>query len=99
MGWILGAMGILIEYPGLAAGIGVVLLGLGLGARRRFAVGAGLIWLLYGLYEWGMQRRWLCSGECNIRLDLFIIYPLLLIALGAAAIGLLRAPRSKRPPA
>ena len=25
-----------------------------------------------------MKRRWLCSGECNIRVDLLVIYPALL---------------------
>jgi hypothetical protein len=24
-----------------------------------------------------MQRRWLCTGECNIRVDLLLLYPLL----------------------
>ena len=22
-----------------------------------------------------MMRRWLCTGECDIRIDLFLIYP------------------------
>jgi formate hydrogenlyase subunit 3/multisubunit Na+/H+ antiporter MnhD subunit len=80
-----------IEYPLLAAAIGVVLLGLGRRAHRRVAIGAGLAWLLYALYEMGMQQRWLCSGECNIRVDLLIIYPVLLVGLVAALVSLLRA--------
>ena len=99
MDLILGAMGFLIEYPGVAAAIGIVLLGPGLRARRPLVVGAGILWLLYGLYEFGVQQRWLCTGECNIRIDLFIIYPLLLVALVAAVIGLLRPPRPKGPSA
>ena len=86
------AMGILIEYPILAAAVGLVLLVLGRGSRRRVASGAGILWLLYAGYEFGMKQRWLCSGECNIRVDLLLIYPLLLIGLVAAVISLLRAP-------
>ena len=49
---------------------------------------SALLWLVYSLYESGMYLRILCSGECNIRIDLLIIYPLLilitLVALGHA---------------
>jgi hypothetical protein len=38
-----------------------------------------LIWLAYFGYEQAMQLRILCSGECNIRVDLVLIYPVLLI--------------------
>jgi hypothetical protein len=37
-----------------------------------------------------MKQRWLCSGECNIRIDLLLIYPVLVIGLAAAAVSLLR---------
>jgi hypothetical protein len=96
---LLTAMAIFIEYPFLAAVIGVVLLGLGRRTRHRTAVGIGVVWLLYALYETGMQQRWLCSGECNIRIDLLVIYPALLIGVVAAGVSLLRAPRAPRPPA
>jgi hypothetical protein len=85
---LLGAMAILIEYPILAAAIGLVLLGLGRWMRRRVAVGVGLIWLLYALYEFGMKQRWLCSGECNIRVDLLVLYPVLFIGLVVAGVNL-----------
>lgn len=39
------------------------------------ATGGG--WLVYGLYELWVQKT--CSGECNIRVDLLLIYPLLLV--------------------
>ena len=92
------AMAILIEYPFLAAVIGVILLWLGRRTRHRTAVGVGVVWLLYALYETGMQRRWLCSGECNIRIDLLVIYPVLLIAVVVAGVSVLRALRAPRPP-
>jgi hypothetical protein len=40
---------------------------------------AGL-WLLYAGYEYLMFMRVLCTGECNIRVDLLLIYPALLAA-------------------
>lgn len=93
------AMAILIEYPFLAAVIGMVLVALGRYRRHRTAVGVGVVWLLYSLYELGMKQRWLCSGECNIRVDLLLIYPVLLIGLVVAGISLLRRPGAPRPPA
>ncbi|HEX2249969.1 MAG TPA: hypothetical protein VHH32_06440 [Gemmatimonadales bacterium] len=99
MDWLFRSMAIFIQYPFLAAGIGVVLLALGRRAGRGVAVGAGIAWLVYGLYEFGMKQRWLCSGECNIRIDLLLIYPLLVIGLVAAGVSLLRAGGGTRPPA
>jgi len=90
-------MAIFIEYPLLAAVIGMVLLGLGRRTGRRTAVGVGIVWLLYAVYETGMQRRWLCSGECNIRIDLLIIYPVLILGVVVAGLSFLRAPSAPRP--
>ena len=99
MNRLLSAMAIFIEYPLLAAVIGVVLLGVGRRTGRRTAVGVGVIWLLYAVYETGMQRRWLCSGECNIRIDLLVIYPVLVLGVVMAGLSFLRAPSAPRPPA
>jgi hypothetical protein len=89
-------MAIFIAHPYLAALIGILLLGVGRLTRHRTPVAVGIVWLLYALYETGMQRRWLCSGECNIRIDLLVIYPVLLILLFAAGLSLLRAPAGPR---
>jgi hypothetical protein len=86
-------MAIFIQYPLLAAVIGVVLAGLGWWTRRRTAFGVGMLWLLYAGYETGMQQRWLCSGECNIRIDLLVIYPVLFVGLVVGALSLLRGTR------
>jgi hypothetical protein len=69
-------------------------------ASSRRAVGAAaVLWLLYALYEYGIHRRWLCSGECNIRVDLLLLCPVLwLVSLVAAIAGinaLRRSPESK----
>src|SRR4051812_35889159 len=97
MGRIFHFMAILIEYPILAAGIGIVLLGLGRRTSRGLAMGIGVLWLLYALYEFGMKQRWLCTGECNIRIDLLVIYPFLLVALVAAIVSLLGPSKESRP--
>jgi hypothetical protein len=91
MDQLLTVMAILIEYPWLAAAIGLLLLGLGWWRDRRTAIGVGLVWLLYAAYETGMRQRWLCSGECNIRIDLLLIYPFLLLATFAGIVSLLRS--------
>ncbi|QQG37163.1 MAG: hypothetical protein HYS17_05220 [Micavibrio aeruginosavorus] len=46
-------------------------------SRGRTALVTGGAWFAYALYEIGIQR--ICTGECNIRVDLLLIYPLLLI--------------------
>jgi hypothetical protein len=46
---------------------------------------AAIAWLSYAAYETAMARRILCSGECDIRVDLLLIYPLL-IAVSLAAV-------------
>lgn len=35
-------------------------------------------WAAYAGYEYLMFTRVLCTGECNIRVDLLLLYPLLL---------------------
>jgi hypothetical protein len=99
MNWLWNAMAILIEYPLLAAVIGILLLVLGRAMHRRTAVAIGVLWGLYAGYELGMHQRWLCSGECNIRIDLLAIYPVLLIGSLAAVLSLLRGSKRSRRPA
>jgi len=94
---LLGVMAIFVDYPLLAAVVGAFLLVLGRRTHRRIAMAAGVTWLLYALYEFGMKQRWLCSGECNIRIDLLAIYPVLLVVLIAGCVSLLRAVAGSRP--
>jgi hypothetical protein len=58
--------------------------------RRPLAGLAGAVWFSYALYEAGMKARLLCSGECNIRVDLLFIYPLVWVLTIVALIQLLR---------
>jgi len=51
------------------------------GAYRRWpfklVLTAALLWLIYMLYELAMLYGILCGEDCNIRVDLLAIYPLL----------------------
>ena len=78
-------MSVLIAYPWLAAVLGAFFVFPGWRRRRWGVVTVGVIWVLYAAYETGMQQRWLCTGECNIRVDLLLIYPTLLLASAGAA--------------
>lgn len=61
---------------------------LALRGRRPIAWAALVVWLLYTAYEAGMSLRILCSGECNIRVDLLLLYPALLVfSMIAARLG------------
>ena len=83
-------MSLLIEFPLLAVALGVVFLLLYWRWRRRTSTIAGGAWLLYAAYETAMRHRWLCTGECNIRIDLLLIYPVLLAISGIAGVILVR---------
>lgn len=43
------------------------------------AAAAALLWLAYAVYELLMYVRILCSGDCNIRVDLLLVWPVLVI--------------------
>jgi hypothetical protein len=91
MGALYGTMAVLIDRPWLAAVPGAVFLWLAAGTRRRLALAAAGAWFLYLPYEYGMKWRILCSGECNIRVDLLLLYPGLLALSILAAVSALRA--------
>jgi hypothetical protein len=79
-----------IEFPLLAAAVGAAFVGLYLISRRSAAAVAAVAWLGYGAYELGMTLRWLCTGECNIRVDLLLIYPVLLAITVAGVVSVVR---------
>ncbi|MBK8006100.1 MAG: hypothetical protein IPK12_19870 [Gemmatimonadetes bacterium] len=87
MSW-LRPMGILILAPWLALVPAVLLAVIGKVRGRRLALWVAAGWVGYMLYELGMKYRLLCGGECNIRVDLLVIYPLL---LGMTAVALFQA--------
>lgn len=87
-------MGIMIAYPWIALIPAALLAALFMWCRRRLVLVAAVLWMIYALMEYGNKLRLLCSGECNIRVDLLLIYPLLLLATLAAVI-IAFAPRRK----
>jgi hypothetical protein len=76
---VIGLLGVFILWPWLAL-VPVAAFGV-LYARSRASIVlvAALAWLGYLVYESAIKLRWLCSGECNIRVDLLVLYPLLLL--------------------
>ncbi len=50
------------------------------GTRTKRWLVLATVWALYAGYEYLMYTRVLCSGECNIRADLLLIYPVLVIS-------------------
>ena len=43
-----------------------------------------------------MKMRLICSGECNIRIDLLLLYPLLLLLSILAVVAYFKARRQTR---
>ena len=76
----------MIARPWLALLPAALFLGVYRVSRRTLPAVAASAWLLYACYEYAIQRRWLCTGECDIRIDLLLLYPLLLLTSLAAAI-------------
>lgn len=71
-------MAILIQYPYIALLIAAVLALLGFWGKQLWLKIAAWCWLGYGIWEYLMHFRILCQGDCNIRIDLFMIYPALI---------------------
>jgi hypothetical protein len=78
-------MAIFISWPWLALVPAAYFALLYRVSTRRLAAITATAWLLYAGYEYAMLRRWMCSGECNIRVDLLLLYPLLFLASIAAS--------------
>ena len=84
---LLQTMAFMMIAPWLAWIIAALFFGIGRWRYSRTALVAAALWLLYGVYETLMALRILCSGECNIRIDLLAIYPLLILVSLAALIA------------
>jgi len=84
-------LGIFIAYPWLALLPALVFGAAGYWSQRKVVLAAAAAWLLYAAYETAMARRILCSGECNIRIDLLLIYPALLAFSFFAAVVAFRS--------
>ena len=89
-------MAILIEWPLLALIPLALFLALFVWSQSRAAIVVSLLWGLYVPYELAMKHRILCSGECNIRVDLLVLYPFLIVTSVLALVSAVRAgPRGR----
>ncbi|MEK7188144.1 MAG: hypothetical protein AAB691_04860 [Patescibacteria group bacterium] len=70
---------IFITSPYLALVPGVILGGLYYWSRMKLIGATAFLWALYAFYETLNLMRITCSGECNIRIDLILMYPILLL--------------------
>ena len=86
-------MDIFIRAPWLAFAVGAIFFALSRSTWSKLLITSATAWLLYGVYEYLMRFRVLCSGECNIRIDLLLIYPILLILSIIAIVMLVKRPR------
>jgi uncharacterized membrane protein len=65
----------------LAAGVvAVILLAAGSQRPRPAVIVAAILWLLYAVYEYHVATGALCDADCNIRVDLVLLFPILAIA-------------------
>jgi hypothetical protein len=94
--WILALVfqtfAVFIEWPLAAFLPAAIFAGLYYAKRRTGILVAALCWAGYATLETLNKARISCSGECNIRVDLLLIYPVLWI-VSIAAIVLLFRPR------
>ncbi len=79
-----------IDQPWLAAAPALGFLGLWMLTRLRSALTAAVLWGLYGAWEYAIWAGHACSGDCNIRVDLLLIVPGLLVATAIALIMAVR---------
>ena len=89
-------MDLLIAHPALALVPTALFFVLYRWSGTRVVPGVAVAWLAYAIYEYGMYRRWLCTGECNIRVDLLLVYPVLVIVSLAGVVSAVRARRRGR---
>ena len=82
--------GIFIQRPWLALLLSCLFATGYFWRRHRVAMIGALAWMLYAIYEDGIKRGALCSGDCAIRVDLILLYPLLLGITVAALLALRR---------
>ena len=56
--------------------------------RRGITLAPAIAWAVYALLETLNKAGITCSGECNIRVDLLFIYPLLWLLSVAGVVGI-----------
>lgn len=91
------SLDILVRWPLLALIPAVLLVAFARWSRHTLAWTAAAAWGLYAVYESLMKQHVLCSGECNIRIDLLLVYPALAaLSVFALIAGITRVRRGSR---
>jgi len=80
---------VFITIPWLAAIPAAVFYWLYHRFRLKIVLAAALLWAAYLLYELAIFSGLLCEEDCNIRVDLLIVYPLLAVMSFFAIIRIL----------
>ena len=78
-----------------AVGIAVVHLVAAWQRPRAAVIVSGILWLLYAVYEYLVATTG-CNGNCNIRVDLVLFIPILLLATYCAYQSYMGRPSSWR---
>jgi hypothetical protein len=94
---IIGCINLLMGHPVLALVPSLGFFVLALNTRRLTVAFAAIGWTLYAVYEEAMRLHVFCARGCNIRLDLVLIYPVLIALSIAGLVVGLRARRSAQP--
>ena len=76
---------ILIDYPAVIVLPIIVLAALALWSGSRTAWIVTGFWVLYLGYEFGIKYQVLCT-DCVRRTEMYVVYPLLALATGVAAV-------------
>lgn len=89
-------LGLIIGLPFLALLPAALFAFFYIRTKRRVTLVAALAWLAYFPYEQAMKLRILCTGECNIRVDLLLLYPLLALVSVMAVVAYLKFSRQSK---
>ena len=87
---------IFIAFPYLALIPALLFLWLYLKTQSKLCRLSGWLWGLYFIYESGIKLELLCDAECNIRIDLLLVYPLLALLSLFAIVSAMRHSRANR---
>jgi hypothetical protein len=87
---------VLIDYPLLILVPIVVLAALSSESGSRTGWTVTGLWVLYFVYELGMKYEVLCT-DCIRRTEMYVVYPLLALATGVAAVQIYVHWRSSKP--
>jgi hypothetical protein len=89
-------LGVFIGWPFLALVPAALFAVMYFRCKRPVVLVAALAWLAYFPYEQAIKLRILCSGECNIRVDLLLFYPILVLMSLFAIVAYAKTVRTKR---